>query len=152
MQDKIINRLIEDEHVQAPVIGIGVSPFEQHHLEAFFQSFPHELNASFIVVQNHVTGDCITDLEALVLPIGYRAKTIKHGEKVMKKTIYFCPQHAAVTLTEDQTAACIRAAAGEQGMLCGLAFSVTCQCSKGRGLCDLFSKRSLCGKWLASVG
>lgn len=62
---------------------------------------PHELNASFIVVQNHVTGDCITDLEALVLPIGYRAKTIKHGEKVMKKTIYFCPQHAAVTLTED---------------------------------------------------
>lgn len=52
-------------------------------------------------MQNHVTGDCITDLEALVLPIGYRAKTIKHGEKVMKKTIYFCPQHAAVTLTED---------------------------------------------------
>ncbi|MGM0965523.1 CheR family methyltransferase [Bacillus pumilus] len=102
MQDKIINRLIEDEHVQAPVIGIGVSPFEQHHLEAFFQSFPHELNASFIVVQNHVTGDWITDLEALVLPIGYRAKTIKHGEKVMKKTIYFCPQHAVVTLTEDQ--------------------------------------------------
>ncbi|BBP88073.1 hypothetical protein BsIDN1_16910 [Bacillus safensis] len=40
-------------------------------------------------------------MEALVLPIGYRAKTIKHGEKVMKKTIYFCPQHAAVTLTED---------------------------------------------------
>lgn len=101
MQDKIINRLIEDEHVQTPVIGIGVSPFEQHHLEAFFQSLPHDLNASFIVVQNHVTGDCITDLEALVLPIGYRAKTIKHGEKVMKKTIYFCPQHAAVTLTED---------------------------------------------------
>ncbi|MEW4195754.1 CheR family methyltransferase [Bacillus altitudinis] len=102
MQDKIINRLIEDEHVQAPVIGIGVSPFEQHHLEAFFQSFPHELNASFIVVQNHVTGDCVTDLEALVLPIGYRAKPIKHGEKVMKNTIYFCPQHAAVTLTEDK--------------------------------------------------
>ncbi|WP_281215828.1 CheR family methyltransferase [Bacillus altitudinis] len=102
MQDKIINRLIEDEHVQAPVIGIGVSPFEQHHLEAFFQSFPHELNASFIVVQNHVTGDCVTDLEALVLPIGYRAKPIKHGEKVMKNTIYVCPQHAAVTLTEDK--------------------------------------------------
>lgn len=102
MQDKIINRLIEDEHVQAPVIGIGVSPFEQHHLEAFFQSFPQELNASFIVVQNHVTGDCVTDLEALVLPIGYRAKPIKHGEKVMKNTIYFCPQHAAVTLTEDK--------------------------------------------------
>ena len=102
MQDKIINRLIEDEHVQTPVIGIGVSPFEQHHLEAFFQSFPHELNASFIVVQNHVTGDCVTDLEALVLPIGYRAKPIKHGEKVMKNTIYFCPQHAAVTLTEDK--------------------------------------------------
>ncbi|MBD3861010.1 PAS domain-containing protein [Bacillus sp. 28A-2] len=102
MQDKIINRLIEDEHVQAPVIGIGVSPFEQHHLEAFFQSFPHELNASFIVVQNHVTGDCITDLESLVLPIGYRAKTMKHGEKVMKKMIYFCPQHAVVTLTEDK--------------------------------------------------
>ncbi|MDG3044207.1 hypothetical protein OE903_10800 [Bacillus sp. B6(2022)] len=39
MQDKIINRLIEDEHVQAPVIGIGVSPFEQHHLEAFFNHF-----------------------------------------------------------------------------------------------------------------
>lgn len=53
-------------------------------------------------MQNHVTDDCITDLEALVLPIGYRAKTIKHGEKVMKKTIYFCPQHAVVTLTEDQ--------------------------------------------------
>nr|MDH3110604.1 CheR family methyltransferase [Bacillus altitudinis] len=86
----------------APVIGIGVSPFEQHHLEAFFQSFPHELNASFIVVQNHVTGDCVTDLEALVLPIGYRAKPIKHGEKVMKNTIYVCPQHAAVTLTEDK--------------------------------------------------
>ncbi|MEW9494624.1 MULTISPECIES: CheR family methyltransferase [Bacillus] len=102
MQDKIINRLIEDEHVQAPVIGIGVSPFEQHHLEAFFQSFPQELNASFIVVQNHVTGDCVTDLEALVLPIGYRAKPIKHGEKVMKNTIYVCPQHAAVTLTEDK--------------------------------------------------
>ncbi|WP_349925570.1 CheR family methyltransferase [Bacillus altitudinis] len=102
MQDKIINRLIEDEHVQAPVIGIGVSPFEQHHLEAFFQSFPQELKASFIVVQNHVTGDCVTDLEALVLPIGYRAKPIKHGEKVMKNTIYFCPQHAAVTLTEDK--------------------------------------------------
>ncbi|MBR0579205.1 CheR family methyltransferase [Bacillus altitudinis] len=102
MQDKIINRLIEDEHVQAPVIGIGVSPFEQHHLEAFFQSFPHELNASFIVVQNHVTGDCVTDLEALVLPIGYRAKPIKHGEKVMRNTIYVCPQHAAVTLTEDK--------------------------------------------------
>ncbi|ANT55983.1 CheR family methyltransferase [Bacillus pumilus] len=102
MQDKIINRLIEDEHVQAPVIGIGVSPFEQHHLEDFFQSFPQELNASFIVVQNHVTGDCVTDLEALVLPIGYRAKPIKHGEKVMKNTIYFCPQHAAVTLTEDK--------------------------------------------------
>ncbi|KJF46737.1 MULTISPECIES: CheR family methyltransferase [Bacillus] len=102
MQDKIINRLIEDEHVQAPVIGIGVSPFEQHHLEAFFQSFPHELNASFIVVQNHVTGDCVTDLEALVLPIGYRVKPIKHGEKVMKNTIYVCPQHAAVTLTEDK--------------------------------------------------
>ncbi|WP_340966433.1 CheR family methyltransferase [Bacillus sp. PPSBB_11] len=102
MQDKIINRLIEDEHVQAPVIGIGVSPFEQHHLEVFFQSFPQELNASFIVVQNHVTGDCVTDLEALVLPIGYRAKPIKHGEKVMKNTIYFCPQHAAVTLTEDK--------------------------------------------------
>ncbi|MCA0925019.1 PAS domain-containing protein [Bacillus stratosphericus] len=102
MQDKIINRLIEDEHVQAPVIGIGVSPFEQHHLEAFFQSFPQELNASFIVVQNHLTGDCVTDLEALVLPIGYRAKPIKHGEKVMKNTIYFCPQHAAVTLTEDK--------------------------------------------------
>ncbi|MEF3086281.1 CheR family methyltransferase [Bacillus altitudinis] len=102
MQDKIINRLIEDEHVQAPVIGIGVSPFEQHHLETFFQSFPHELNASFIVVQNHVTGDCVTDLEALVLPIGYRAKPIKHGEKVMKNTIYVCPQHAAVILTEDK--------------------------------------------------
>ncbi|AOZ87875.1 histidine kinase [Bacillus xiamenensis] len=102
MQDKIINRLIEDEHVQAPVIGIGVSPFEQHHLEAFFQSFPHELNASFIVVQNHVTDDCVIDLEALVLPIGYRAKTIKHGEKVMQKTIYACPQHAVVTLTEDK--------------------------------------------------
>ncbi|MFB8733778.1 hypothetical protein ACEQPO_07010 [Bacillus sp. SL00103] len=57
--------MIEDEHVQTPVIGIGVSPFEQHHLEAFFQSFPHELNASFIVVQNHVTGDCITDLKHL---------------------------------------------------------------------------------------
>lgn len=39
MQDKIINRLIEDEHVQTPVIGIGVSPFEQHHLEAFFNHF-----------------------------------------------------------------------------------------------------------------
>lgn len=100
MQDKIINRLIEDEHVQAPVIGIGVSPFEQHNLEAFFQSFPHELNASFIVVQNCVMGDCITDLESLVLPIGYRAKTIKHGEKVMGNTIYFCPQHAIVTLAE----------------------------------------------------
>ncbi|PCK22408.1 histidine kinase [Bacillus pumilus] len=102
MQDKIINRLIEDELVQAPVIGIGVSPYEQHHLEAFFQSFPHKLNASFIVVQNRVTGGCVTDVEALVLPIGYRAKTIKHDEKVMKNTIYFCPQGAVVTLTEDK--------------------------------------------------
>ncbi|WP_226567074.1 CheR family methyltransferase [Bacillus stratosphericus] len=102
MQDKIINRLIEDEHVQAPVIGIGVSPFDQHHLEAFFQSFSHELSASFIVVQNRVTGGCITNVEALVLTIGYRAKTIKHGEKVMKNTIYFCPQGAVVTLTEDK--------------------------------------------------
>ncbi|OLP63343.1 Sporulation kinase E [Bacillus pumilus] len=101
MQDKIINRLIEDEHVQAPVIGIGVSPFEQHSLEAFFQSFPHELNASFIVVQNRVTSDCITDLEALVLPIGYRAKTMRHGEKVMKKMIYVCPPNAMVTLSEN---------------------------------------------------
>ncbi|MFJ5963971.1 CheR family methyltransferase [Bacillus sp. NPDC093026] len=101
MQDKIMNRLIEGKHVQAPVIGIGVTPFEQHSLKAFFQSFPHELNASFIVVQNWVSSDWIADLEELVLPIGYRAKTISHGEKIMKNTIYFCPPNAIVTLTEN---------------------------------------------------
>ncbi|MFS0655067.1 CheR family methyltransferase [Bacillus sp. 179-C3.3 HS] len=101
MQDKIIKRSIKDEHVQTLVIGIGVSPYEQHSLEVFFQSFPHELNASFIVVQHGVIGDDKTDVEAMVLPIGYRAKTIRHGEKVMKNMIYFCPPNAIVRLSEN---------------------------------------------------
>ncbi|MGE6630781.1 CheR family methyltransferase [Bacillus sp. NPDC077027] len=151
MQDKMIDRFLEDEHEQTPIIGIGVSPFEQRGLEAFFQTFPHELNASFIVVQSHFSNEYLMNQETLTLPLVYQTKTIRHGEKITPNTIYFCPKDSFVSLTKSRQLLLSPRLNSEQRCLVDTFFQSLATVQKDEALAILFQEGHCMGRGLLQL-